>query len=243
MNIDEISAAEKRIRSSIDRTYCDPDHKSHPIYDGVISPELYCNSSPRIMWILKEPWDGENSTGGGWSLCSDLLASKRVSELGHHTFHPIIYIAYGLYNNKSDYDYMPWVRDMPDAESILRSIALINAKKLPGVTRGAYSPTILKWYRIGRDIINEQIDAYRPDIVFGCSPHMPEILDARIDNWRDKIRSSGSASFVTHNNMLYVHVHHPGQSKPKLTRKIYVEDALQAVALARESKTGPGHES
>jgi len=43
-----------------------------PIYDGVYDVEKYLASSPRIMWILKEPYDDFTSegkpTGGGWAI-------------------------------------------------------------------------------------------------------------------------------------------------------------------------------
>ena len=228
-----IRISDQRIRHRIDEVYVDPSSNADPIYDGVIDADLYCASVPRIMWILKEPWDDIDSSGGGWSLSSDLLARKPVSSLSQATFHPIIYIAYGLFHDVQAYDQIPWVRDM-DAEDTLRRLAFINVKKLPGVTRGSYSPLIKEWYRRGREVIQEQIAAYAPEIVFGCSPHMPLILDDRIEGWRDRKLTVGSAECVFHDNTMFVHVYHPGQSQ--VLRAKYVEDALNAVALALSKK-------
>ena len=44
-----------------------------PIADGVNDIEAYLDSHPRVMWVLKEPYDDftkENSPwGGGWNIC------------------------------------------------------------------------------------------------------------------------------------------------------------------------------
>ena len=229
MTPDLIHIADARIRDKIDEIYCDSRGLAEPIYDGVVDAALYCATSPRIMWILKEPWDDLDSSGGGWSLTADLLAKKRVSELSHSTFHPIIYIAYGLLNGIQSFDALPWVRDMENPEDILRRLAFINAKKLPGVTRGAYGPLIMEWYGRGREVIHDQIDSYGPDIVFGCAPHMPAILDDRVEGWRDRILSVGSADSIRHEGRTYVHVYHPGQTQ--ISRAKYVDDALAAVAM------------
>lgn len=226
-----LDAEERRIRSLIDNTYVDPEGKSFPIYDGVIDAHLYCSSRPRIMWILKEPWDEKDSSGGGWSLTKDLLAVKPIKSLSHSTFHPIIYIAYGLFNRVSLFDEMPWVRDMPSPESILRKLAFINAKKLPGVTQGVQSSTVMNWYVRGKAVVHRQIEAYQPDIVFGCAPHLPAILDDLSHDWRQKMQTTGSADCVRHGNTIFVRVYHPGQRQ--LKRHTYVDDALKAVALAR----------
>lgn len=231
MTPDLIHAAEARIRNRIDEIYCDSRGLAEPIYDGVVDAALYCATSPRIMWILKEPWDNADSSGGGWSLTADVLANKRVSELSHSTFHPIIYIAYGLLHGLQSFDALPWVRDMENPEGVLRRLAFINAKKLPGVTRGAYGPLIMEWYNRGRGVIHDQIDSYAPDIVFACSPHMPEILSDRVVGWRDQIVSVGSASSIHHKGLTYVHVYHPGQTQ--ISRAKYVDDALAAVAIHR----------
>jgi hypothetical protein len=70
-----IENEERRIQGLIDREYVDPTGKTHPIHDGVADLEGYLASSPRIMWILKEPYDDFNENGepvgGGWSYTKD----------------------------------------------------------------------------------------------------------------------------------------------------------------------------
>jgi len=215
--------AETRIRERVDAVYTDPTGKAEAIYDGIINLDLYCSANPRIMWILKEPWDEADCSGGGWSMCSDLLAKKPLASLSQATFHPIVYIAYGLFNGIDAFEDMPWIRDMDDPEGVLRRLAFVNAKKLPGVTRGASPAVVMEWFQRGKGIIKEQISAYSPEIVFGCSPHMPTLLDDRLKGSRDKKQSVGSADFVWHDGILFVHVYHPGQTQ--ITRETYVDDA------------------
>ena len=227
--VDWLIHEEEEIRRLVDKVYVDERGLASPIYDGVIDPVQYFKSPKRILWILKEPWDGENSSGGDWSL-SKALAEKPVSEISQSTFHPIIYITYGIFKKEPDYDEMPWVDQMDSPEDFLRSIAFINAKKLPGVTRGAYSPTILQWYQKGREIIERQIKAYNPEIVFGCSPHFPEIMENIFGEHNVPVKSIGSADYAFFEGRIYVHVYHPGQTQ--IDRQKYVNDALAAVVLA-----------
>lgn len=221
--------SEADIRRMVESTYVDPTGRADPIFDGVINGRMWCSSPLRVLWVLKEPWDEENSSGGGWSLTADVLNAKPVSSLGKATFHPIIYIAYGLFN-KTSYAEMPWIRDMEDPESVVRSLAFINVKKLPGVSWGAYAPLILEWYARGRQIILRQIEAYSPHVIFACAPHFSALLDDLDCGLKHRLRSVGSASFVWHKDMLLVHVYHPGQTQ--ISREKYVDDAIGAVRQA-----------
>ena len=46
-----------------------------PIYDGVVDTEAYLAAQPKIMWILKEPYDDFDAegmpVGGGWTMFKD----------------------------------------------------------------------------------------------------------------------------------------------------------------------------
>ena len=226
MNIEQVKEAEAEIRRLVTEVYVDERGKADPVFDGIISSERYLVCPFKMLWILKEPWDGPDSSGGGWSLITDQLATWPVRDLSQSTFHPIIYITFGVLKGVWDYDAMPWVSKMSDAEDVIRSIAFINAKKLPGATRGAHHPTILKWYRRGADIIDRQINAYSPEIVFGCAPHFREIM-LRAGIQTDIIRSHGCVKFAHASGRLFLEVYHPGQTQVK--RVDYVNDALHVV--------------
>ena len=49
--------------------------KVEPIYDGLVDAEAYLASKPKVMWILKEPYDDFDAegmpAGGGWTMFKD----------------------------------------------------------------------------------------------------------------------------------------------------------------------------
>ena len=49
--------------------------KVEPIYDGVVDAGGYLASKPKVMWILKEPYDDFDAegkpSGGGWTMFTD----------------------------------------------------------------------------------------------------------------------------------------------------------------------------
>ena len=75
--------------------------KVEPIYDGVVDAEAYLASKPKIMWILKEPYDDFDAKGtpqgGGWTMFKDFgegdtlanalnhnAANRTLRSRGHH---------------------------------------------------------------------------------------------------------------------------------------------------------------
>jgi len=59
--------------------------KSEPITDGIVNIEKYSKSKYRICWVLKEPYDEGDGTGGGWSL-TDALAAEDFSSGSNDNF-------------------------------------------------------------------------------------------------------------------------------------------------------------
>ena len=49
--------------------------KIEPIYDGVVDAEAYLATKPKVLWILKEPYDDFDAkgmpAGGGWTMFKD----------------------------------------------------------------------------------------------------------------------------------------------------------------------------
>ena len=35
---------------------------------------------------------------------------------------------------------------------------------------------VKRWFNTGREVINRQIEAYDPQIILGCAPHIPQIF-------------------------------------------------------------------
>jgi len=211
----------------VDKVYVDQPGRAEPVYDGIVNLKRYAAAPAKILWILRETRDEADTLAGGRLLCEDYFGITPVMQLNQSTFQPIIYITHGIFNRLFDYEQMPGVHALPNAEDLVRSIALIYAKKLPGGPRGTPAAEILKWYRKGADIIDRQIEAYGPEIIIGCSPHFPEIM-SRAGIAKHLIRSHGSVAYAHFNGRLYVHVCHPGQKQ--IIRSKYVNDVLQLIA-------------
>jgi hypothetical protein len=225
----ELAREQERINALAAETYVDPANLGEVITDGVIDPETYLSAPLRIMWFLKEPYcDGQNG-GGGWCLVRDHFRAKPAASLGHHTFHPIIYLTHALLTGEHNWEKIPWVRDMSEeeAKAAIHSIAFINAKKLPGVTSGTDSGLVTHWFNLGREVIDAQIRAYAPQVIFGCQPHIPQIFAEAGLSYDNGINSAGSADYAWIDGRLYVHVYHPGNRRVK--KRTYFEDALRAV--------------
>lgn len=223
----ELSAEQDRIDTLAAETYIDPTGQAEIILDGVVDPETYLAAPVRIMWFLKEPYcDGKNG-GGGWSLIHDHIRAKTPYELGPRTFQPIIYLTHALLTGEHDYETIPHVRDMPEAaKRALYSIAFINAKKLPGVTSGVQGKVVMHWFNRGRAVIDRQIQAFNPQIVFGCAPHFFAIFEERGLRYGEEIGTCGTADWAWLDGRLYVHVAHPGVRSDKHE---YFNDALDCV--------------
>src|ERR1700677_3890117 len=109
ITVANLEQAEVEIKRLIKEVYVDERGKADPIFDGVVKINRYVLCPTRMLWILKEPWDGPDSSGGGWSLVSNSLAIWPVSDLSQSTFHPIIYITNGILKEVWDYNAMPWI--------------------------------------------------------------------------------------------------------------------------------------
>jgi hypothetical protein len=226
MTVADLAAEQDRIDALAAETYLDPTGQAEIIWDGVVDPETYLAAPLRIMWFLKEPYCDGNNGGGGWSLIHDHIRAKPPTQLGHHTFHPIIYLTHALLTGQHDWEKIPCVADMPEqAKKAMHSIAFINAKKLPGVTCGVPGDVVRYWFNKGREVIDRQIKAFNPQIIFGCQPHIGQIFQEAGLSPGHGITTVGTADYALVDGRLYVHVYHPGA---RVDKRTYFEDALRA---------------
>jgi len=226
MTTDQLIQQEQVIHAMITRSYVDPTGKADPIYDGVVEPTLYLVAPARILWILKEPWDGDDREGGGWSITQELLNQQPAKMAKERTHQPIIYVTYGVFNQVWSWTDMPRIRQTPEMAFLLRSIAYINVKKLPGLKQ-SNNDEILNAYRASREVILQQIDAYKPDYVLGCRPHMSAIMNdlgAKVED----IRTLESVRYAKIGSSVFLDVYHPCQHT--ITRARYINDILHVIA-------------
>lgn len=231
LKVAELLSEEERLLKLIRSTYVDPTGASTVITDGLVNPELYASTNPRILWLLKEPYDGGDArTGGGWCLCKDLLLAKTDMMARKPAFQPICYITHGILSGQHDWDAMQWLRDSEQIRHSLRSIAFINVSKLPGL-KTSMNNEIVAAYRKYRATILSQIRAYSPEIIFACAPHVhPVAQDLGLDSrpWRE----IGTAAVrIGSQGQRLVWVYHPSQRTKGITRLRYVNDAIEAATM------------
>jgi hypothetical protein len=185
----------------------------------------------KILWILKEPYDEDDGTGGGWSFPLHVLGIDDVYEkIGSSpTFQPIIYVSFSLLNEFVSWKEMDYIRDAPEMAKILHQVAYINIQKLPRFKQSD-NGLIYQAYQKYRDLIWEQIETFSPDIVIGCNPHMSAIMhDAGIE----EIENHKSVDYGCKGNRLYINAYHPSQRS--ISRESYVNDIVDIVKMVKNN--------
>ena len=212
--IEEMTSAQEALRSEMEKLAQINGLSSKdlsPIYDGVAKIEDYLNSSPKLMWVLKEPYayfdEEDNPIGGG-----DFIMDGLLEEDGHTlkeslplTVQRVIYATYGIFTDY-EYDDMGWYYE-PETYKYLFQIAYINLSKMPGGTK---SGSMTTKYQIWRDIVLKQFDLYKPDVmIFGHTfQDVKDDLDVRDE---DRILTgNGWVDIYRKDNRLYVDAYHPG---------------------------------
>ena len=183
-----------------------------PIYDGVSDVEAYIKSSPKIMWILKEPYDNfdeeGNPIGGNYILMDDLKINRDfpLEKPLPLTDRRVIYATYGIFTGY-EYDDMGWYYD-PETYKYLFQIAYINLSKMPG---GKKSGNMTTKFQTWRDIVIKQINLYNPDVIIfgGTFQYLKE--DLGIDNtYLVHTEADWKLNIYNQNNTLFVDTYHPG---------------------------------
>lgn len=234
MNLNAILAGEERILERIKQEYVDTLGKSEVISDGIVCPEIYVATSPRILWILKEPYDNGDSYGdardGGWSLTYHCMNQKTDETARNRAFQPICYIDYGIRNKIYDWNEMPWLRDCIEIRTTLKNIAYINVSKLPGLKVSPWT-RISAAYEKYRRLILDQIKTYNPNIIFACNPHANLLLRdfGFLESQWKWFHSAASVQISQGQRLVWV-----GHPSSRVKRATYVNDAIKAATADLE---------
>ena len=182
-----------------------------PIRDGVADIEAYIQSSPKVMWVLKEPYDDFKEDGspygGDYTLMED-LKKNRNAQLGTMplTDRRVIYATYGIFAGY-EYDDMGWYYE-PETYKYLFQIAYINLSKMPG---GKKSGDMTTKFQTWRDIVLKQINLYNPNVIIfgGTFQYLKD--DLGIDNtYKVHTEEDWKLNIDNQNNTLFVDTYHPG---------------------------------
>ena len=209
------------------------DNGTDAIPDGVADCKEYLNlKSPKVAWVLKEPYDdfqedGKTPKGGGWLLYEGFYGdSKEWTKI--ITWQRIIYTMYGL-RNGLHYQDMDYIRDNLKMADVMGSTVILNLSKMPAGTTSNYT-FAQNYEKYWAHVLEEQIDLYNPDVVvFGntfsiCWPlFVPE--DAKpID-----IISKGGRPFMNvyrNNGRLLLDAYHPGI---RSNVKLYINSIIDTI--------------
>lgn len=200
----------------------EPENERYIISDGVMQPDEYFSKEIRLAWILKEAYDEEDGTGGGWSYF-DLYDKVGFDLSKHKTFKPIIQTSYSIHNNFIKYENL----DEIDCEmmQIIKSVAIINTQKLPArnysTTHDSDLQQSIKKYS---DLLEAQLDFINPNvIIFGNTfKYYKDLLKIE-----DSEIVKGNVWYVSKEDKLYISAYHPVQTQT--SKKDYVNDIISVV--------------
>lgn len=205
-----------------------------PIPDGVYDIDGYYKSTPRIMWILKEPYDDLDATGnpigGGWIL-NDAFDNEDAWK--NKTWQPIIYISHGIKNCRHWND-MDWIHDDKSMVDRLKEIAYINLSKMPNRTDSNDDFVFEEYKRYWKDIVNKQIEVYKPNVIICGNTYwmIRDYLGTEV-LFKESVIHEGInvANLINTKDYKIIDTYHPNQKIKGLTRQLYVDTVID---LARK---------
>lgn len=200
-----------------------------PVPDGIYDIEKYLCSSPKIMWILKEPYDDTdkngNPCGGGWFL-NDAFDNDDAWK--NPTWQPIIYIQHGI-KYKCHWNDMDWIRNDKLMVDRLKEIAYINVSKMPALTQSDDNQVQGNFESYWKDIIIMQIQEYQPEVIIcGNTYWMIKDIFNSIFVSEHKIVEENIhiLNIIKTSKFTILDVYHPNQKVKNLTRELYVNTII-----------------
>jgi hypothetical protein len=238
MKIEEFEQERTILNQLMEERMNEPENDRYIIYDGVMKPDLYFNNKIRLAWMLKEPYDEEDGSGGGWNYFDMFPEGQNLYEVqfkrGHKTtWHPMIYISYSIFNNFQKWEEMEYIRDKNEMCDVVRQVAFINSQKLPskGFTNTNFEHL---WESIAKnsDLLKKQIELLNPNVfIFGNTIGLyKSILNLNLG----KLQNFGSCEYIILEDKLFISAYHPSQRK--ITRETYVNDIVNCVKIWQTQK-------
>jgi|SRR5690606_14760368 len=221
MNKEELLKKIEEIDSEISKITYD---KRKAIHDGIVNIDEYLSSELKIMWVLKEV----HSVGddGKWDLRDALKSLKNEAKTAMKegwtgTFNPIVYITYGILNEKM-WEEIPNTWDDPKIIDILNKVAYVNLKKVSG-NSVANHRELIDYNNQFHHIIKMQIEAFCPDVII-CGNTL-EIFDYfGMDYTENRVENM---IFYFSDKHILIDAYHPNNRK--LKQQIYCDTIIQQV--------------
>ncbi len=222
-----IEQLDKRVKEHY-RPYIDKQCRQI-ITDGIVNNDEYFDADPKILWILKEPYDLDNDGTETWSLSGLLNDSKKLHTAGgvKTTWYPIIYIMYSVFNEFPLWDDMENIEKDDSMIDALKKMAIMNVQKFPADT-STDNADISEAYRQHSQILLDQINVYKPDIIIGANTVKLFLkdLDVNVDE-----RKYVEYDYWISNNKLYIDAEHPAG---RFSKEDYVNDIVRIIKNFRQ---------
>jgi hypothetical protein len=190
-----------------------------PVTDGLVDIDRYLNSFPKILWILKEPW--EEGQAGGWSVTRELIP-RFIADgtIGRsRMYRRMACISYSVTKGHPSYRDIRHGDAACDIAESLRDIGYINVSKFAGKKRSIASEIAVA-FRRNREVLNRQIDAFSPDVIITANILHLFCEDFQIE--RQQLKYAESAEYCAKNGRLHINAYHP--SYWRCSDERYVDD-------------------
>ena len=209
--------------------------------DGVLNLDVFNETNPRILWILKEPNWGEDYNDieeNKEHLNDDEIRNILENQLTNDyrikyyndvtvynkwkmTFQNIFYITYGILERRYNRHEIPNIDDKAKINGTYRlsEIAFINLKKIPGGSN-ANPNKIESSYFKHKEFIHKQIKIIDPNIIINASRVHSLFNDLSEGK---SINMNYSFPFVVTESRLIIDTFHP------LQKEISAEDYVDSI--------------
>ena len=220
------------IEEKIKLEYIDQTGNCKAVPDGIVNVPTYGGSDYRILWILKEPYDeiiDGIASGGGDPMSDFVFPDGFAGRMGKsaQTWHPIIYVTYGILNDFILWDEMKTIKNDPSMADVAKHIAVINVNKIPALTKSDMS-TIEVAYHKHKELLHNQIRIYEPQIIIGGSV-LPLFYD-ELGLKKNDEKNFGSVEYYEKDNQLFIAAYHPSQYSTVI-RENYVNDIIELAMI------------
>ena len=201
-----------------------------PICDGVADIPAYVESSPRIMWILKEPYSGFTESGkpkgGGWKLTKHFKDYEDVWQ-DEDMWQLMIQINFAIRNHLK-WSELDFIENNPEMAEELRKIAYINVGKMQGYTTNSNSHK-QDCYNIWKPILIEQIELYDPEvIIFGNTFYLLNDYFQIDEKPISTVAGNWNSNGFKKDNRILIDAYHPSRKGGENSGKDYVTSIVKA---------------
>lgn len=222
------------------------DENQLPVYDGVADEAGYLSSRLKVLWLLQEPYDTGDGTGGGWSLPKDVFLKPKPHDPDNPTQQTVAYSMW-CYLNHNKYD------EAPEPSVVYRtlvSVAWVNLSKMPARSSTRLDHLMPLYYRYWKEIIQKQMSGLCPDVIIVAGQHFKRLsrdgaLGGKLTYSRSWPENSDTLVDLYYGEgPAILYADHPaywrqpthGRWRPTLTQETYVNAVSDALIFLAENK-------